>query len=51
MGNLNKLESYSTHIDFSSYDLFILITHHKIYFTKYLYDSHQNNNFMFIVWD
>ena len=65
MGNLNKLESASTHIDFSSDDLFLLITHQQISFTKNLYDFNQidelnyhknknfskNNNAMFIVWD
>ena len=65
MGNLNKLESASTHIDFSSDDLFILITHQQISFTRDIYELYQydefnfnqnkifskNNNFMFIVWD
>ena len=66
LGNLNKLESASTHIDFSSDDLFILITHQQISFTKDIFDLIQNegfnyiqnknnyknnNNSLFIVWD
>ena len=65
MGNLNKLESASTHIDFSSDDLYILITQQQMSFTKDFYELYQydefnlnknkvfskNNNFMFIVWD
>ena len=45
MGNLNKLESASTHIDFNSDNLFILITQQKILFTKDLYDLYQNIDF------
>ena len=63
LANLNKLESASTHIDFSNDDLFILITHQQLSFTKDIYQLNidddnynnnnysKNNNFIFIVWD
>ena len=67
LANINKLESASTHIDFSSDDLFILITHQQLSFTKDISELNQNddfnynlnknknyfrnNNFIFIVWD
>ena len=67
LANLNKLESASTHIDFSSDDLFILITHQQLSFTKDISQLYQNedfnynlidnknlsknDNFIFIVWD
>ena len=47
--NLNKMETASTHIDFSEDDLFILITHQQLSFTKEI--NNNPNNFIFIVWD
>lgn len=45
--NLNKVETATTGIDFSEDDLFLLLTHQQLSFTKEV----SNKNYIFFVWD
>ena len=45
--NLNKMETATTAIDFSEDDLYVLLTHQHLSFTKEV----NNKDFIFIVWD